>query len=133
METVMERFSISDWRCWTNPDDWGGSFNEDVERRLKFHVDLGWDIIMTHNPQGEYGHTQHQTLNRILTRLVPSNLWIFGTDLRPLSFSALKDKLDILSLYKIHGDLGVWDWYDQNDPSNHMMKYVVSEGFRRVK
>jgi hypothetical protein len=45
----------------------------------------------------------------------------------------LKEKMRLLSIYKTHGDLGVWDWYDQQDPTNYMMKYVVAEGFKRIK
>jgi hypothetical protein len=132
MEKVMEELGCQ-WDIWLNNDDWGGTFNETVKQRLQYHIDLGWDMVMTHNLNGEYGHTQHQALFNILNQIVPQNLWVFGVDLKPLSFGQLKEKMRLLSIYKTHGDLGVWDWYDQQDPTNYMMKYVVAEGFKRIK
>jgi LmbE family N-acetylglucosaminyl deacetylase len=122
------------YSIFTHCDDWDTIFDPDeVIPEIKDVLSMGFEKVLTHNNNGEYGHTQHQSLSRIVRDLVPTNLFEFGHPGPILQFNVLKRKLDILSMYKIHGDLGVWDWYDQNDPTNTMMYYVVHEGFRRIK
>lgn len=133
LSAVCKRLGLSH-SIFTHCDDWGTAFDpEEVVPEIKQVLSLGFDNVFTHNDHGEYGHTQHQSLSRIVRNLVDKNLFEVGHDISILQFDVLKEKLDILSMYKIHGALGVWDWYDQNDPTNTMMKYVVSEGFKKVK
>jgi len=131
---VCERLGLT-YSIFTHCDDWGVGFNPDkVIPEIKDVLSMGFDTVLTHNDQGEYGHTQHQALSRIVRELVTENLYEFGhLDGSLLTFENLKEKLEILSMYKIHSNLGVWDWYDQEDPTNTMMKYVVSEGFKKIK
>ena len=39
-----------------------------------------WKVVVTHNPQGEYGHHQHQLTNKIITDIYGKreNLYYFG-------------------------------------------------------
>ena len=39
---------------------------EDLRRLLEYKE---WDSIVTHNPKGEYGHTNHKTVSAIVTKL----------------------------------------------------------------
>jgi LmbE family N-acetylglucosaminyl deacetylase len=39
-----------------------------------------YELIVTHNPQGEYGHPQHRALHRIVRRIARDHpLYVFGT------------------------------------------------------
>ena len=37
-----------------------------------------WNIIVTHNPEGEYGHKQHKIISNIVTSITTKNLYYFG-------------------------------------------------------
>lgn len=51
-----------------------------IKKALKDIIDgTEWDIIVTHNPNGEYGHIHHQKTSQIISDLVDKNkLYYFG-------------------------------------------------------
>ncbi len=49
----------SDWK-----DVWN-DINKDIEAVLKYK---DWDLVVTHNPDGEYGHIHHKNTNKIVTK-----------------------------------------------------------------
>ena len=76
-----------------------------------------WDIIVTHNVNGEYGHIHHKTTNRIVTEIVDknglsSNLYLFGKyytktkiknveeNLTRINDELLSKKIILINIYK---------------------------------
>lgn len=49
----------SDWKA-----DWN-NINKDIQEILSYK---DWDLIVTHNPDGEYGHIHHKMTNQIVTK-----------------------------------------------------------------
>lgn len=64
-------------------DDWASSYSKienDIEYIIKFKK---WKMIVTHNPDGEYGHQHHKMTNRIVTdksikNNIEDSLYYFG-------------------------------------------------------
>lgn len=56
--------------------------------------------IITHNSQGEYGHIQHLSLHNIVKDLVKDNLWVFGYSENKLLDNNVKNKIEMLEMYK---------------------------------
>lgn len=97
--------------------EWDSCYNNlhsDIEKILNSN---NWNLIVTHNPDGEYGHIQHKKTNMIVTNIYNTNnyvskLYFFGkyyskknisnveSDLVSISDDLLNEKKEILSLYK---------------------------------
>lgn len=132
-KSVMRSLGLT-YEIWDYNDDWNGTFpTEEVIPKLEEVLSKGFDNVLTHSSSGEYGHTQHRILYIIMSHLVHKNFYVFGEKRKLLSFSLLRDKIKTLSKYKTQCSLNAFDWYDQNDPENNLMKFVVSEGYRKVK
>ena len=60
-------------------DDWSSSY-EDIKEDLNGIINSrDWNTIVTHNPEGEYGHIHHQMTNQIVTELANKDkLYYFG-------------------------------------------------------
>ena len=58
-----------------------GNFDPALERQLSALLgERSWEMVVTHNARGEYGHVQHKALHRIVVRLAPRDrLFVFGT------------------------------------------------------
>lgn len=58
---------------------WKNEYNQ-ISNAIKDIIDSeDWDIIITHNPDGEYGHNHHRKTSQIVTSLVDKNrLYYFG-------------------------------------------------------
>ena len=131
----MEFFGAS-YDIWNYPDRWGEGFDEvgaaiDIGNTL---LRLKPEKVLTHNQWGEYGHSQHMSLNRVVSGLVEKNLYTFGMDsYMSLPFNTLKNKMEALCIYKSQIVLNAFDWYDQNNSNVRLMNYVISERHIRVK
>lgn len=70
---------------------------DDVNRDLKNIVNAkDWELIVTHNPDGEYGHIHHKMINKMITKYADhSKLTYFG---RYYWGNPPKDKLTELSV-----------------------------------
>ncbi len=93
-------------------DNWDTS-RAGITEDLKNIVELkDWNIIVTHNPQGEYGHQHHKMTNQITTQVVEDKdkLYYFGRyhskarmtnyiDDMTANEENLKRKKDIIGLY----------------------------------
>jgi len=120
-------------------DNWS-SIYDNITNSLKSIIDYkDWDTVVTHNPDGEYGHIQHRMTSKIVTSLTnKENLMYFGhyyesnkvpKDLETISDDNYDIKINTLvPLYasqKIVGPYGhmlnheVWipykNWSDNND------------------
>jgi LmbE family N-acetylglucosaminyl deacetylase len=49
--------------------------------------DGAYELVVTHNARGEYGHPQHRALHRCVAALAPPGLelWVFGHHWRPFA------------------------------------------------
>ena len=60
-------------------NDWSTSYDSIVESLRGIINSRNWNTIVTHNPDGEYGHFHHKTLNTIVTELADKDkLYYFG-------------------------------------------------------
>lgn len=61
---------ISDWK----------NYSDSITKDLKRIIDSrDWNIIVTHNPDGEYGHFHHKKVSSMVTALASKNkLYYFG-------------------------------------------------------
>lgn len=102
------------------PDKTNGERDNWDDHRDKIYKDLEsiiqlkeWDMIVTHNPEGEYGHIHHKMTSALVTRGVESdNLYYFGKyhskktigeyydEMAPIDDSLLKTKKNLVGLYK---------------------------------
>jgi len=57
-----------------------------------------WNVIMTHNNEGEYGHIQHRQIHDIVEDLTEEALYFKSGNL--LGYRELQDKFELLNLYK---------------------------------
>jgi hypothetical protein len=90
---------------WFNTKDY---IKEDLEEIISLRE---WDIIVTHNPSGEYGHAQHKITSEIVTSITTNNLYYFGNyynkktignytkELVPISNNKLNKKQELIGIY----------------------------------
>ena len=118
---------------WDYADQWNAPIDLRCTDRLSdFLAEGKFDHIVTHNSEGEYGHTQHASLHRIVKALVAQNLLVFGCGVRPLPFDILVEKLLLLKRYESQCQLQAWDWYDSQRPENTLMKFIMYESLVQV-
>lgn len=96
------KFVDAECEIWDFPDEFDGDFDEEhVEDALRNLLDNGhFDKVVTHNLHGEYGHSQHKSLSRILHSMDIEHLYVFDTAVDPLPFHILQMKLKLLQHYK---------------------------------
>lgn len=141
MEKTNDKYIMLDYPDRTNGkrDNWNEVYDY-IKNSLNTIINYkDWDTVVTHNPDGEYGHIQHKMTSKIVTSLAnKDNLMYFGhyyesdevpKDLETISDDNYDIKLNTLvPLYasqKIVGPYGhmlnheVWisykNWSDNND------------------
>ena len=91
-------------------DDWRDKISEDLKEIIELK---DWDVIVTHNPDGEYGHQHHIMTSQLVTNLVEDKdkLYYFGqyhskknidkylNKMTPMDSKELKQKKTVLTLY----------------------------------
>ncbi len=118
MNATNDKYIMLNYPDKTNGerDNWNTVY-DDITKDLNDIIELKeWDTIVTHNPQGEYGHVHHKMTNAIVTSLMEQKdntdkLYYFGryhskkkvsefyNEMSPIQDKYLKDKKDILGLY----------------------------------
>ena len=102
-KNIMKKIGVK-YEIWDYLDVWDNKSFWDIEQlsiRIKKFLELGFDNILTHNKDGDYGHTQHKILFEIISEIVTDeNLFCFDISNISLDSKVLKNKLDTLSLYK---------------------------------
>lgn len=103
-EKAME-FVGAEYEIWDYEDKWGGDFDRPkLIRDLQEVLDRRWwKKIVTHNLDGEYGHTQHKALSEIMHSIVKEDLYVFGKPEpkgKLLPFKVLKEKFILLGIYQ---------------------------------
>ena len=92
---------ISDWK----------NYSDSITKDLKRIIDSrDWNIIVTHNPDGEYGHFHHKKVSSMVTALASKNkLYYFGKyyskeyipDLVKLKEEVYQEKMnDLIAVYQ---------------------------------
>lgn len=89
---------------------------EDIKKDIKKILEYkSWDFVVTHNPDGEYGHIHHKMTSKIVSSIYhKDNLYYFGKYYKKedinkidkenkLSNKELKDKKKMLYVYKSQG------------------------------
>lgn len=111
-------FVNAECEIWDFPDEYDGEFDEEeVKDALRDHLDSGqFHKVVTHNLHGEYGHSQHRSLSRILHSMKLDHLYVFETEDDPLPFHILQKKLELLQHYK-----------SQMFVIEQLMPYIVNE------
>ncbi len=104
---------------WDYPDQYDGSFDaqelmKDLNKILRKNH---FKCIVTHNLDGEYGHSQHKSLSKILHNQKYDNLYVFDKAVTILPYRLLRKKLNLLSVYQsqIKGNI------------ENLMHYIVYE------
>lgn len=95
-------------------DNWNSS-KENMMKDLEEIINLkDWDLIVVHNPDGEYGHQHHKMASQFVTSLVSdkSKLYYFGhyyskdniaaheDEMSSIDGKTLEKKVRIIGLYK---------------------------------
>lgn len=69
---------------------------ENIQSDLQSVIDYKkWDLVVTHNPDGEYGHEHHKMISRIVTNNYSSTqkLYYFGKYYKPNQIKEIKNDL----------------------------------------
>ena len=94
-------------------DNWNTSY-DGIELDLEEIVDYKkWNTIVTHNPDGEYGHIHHMLVSEIMTNISPKDkLYYFNKyytkeeidaengDLKRITHNELLQKEELLNYYQ---------------------------------
>lgn len=115
MNETNDRYIMLGYPDKTNGkrDNWD-EVRDDIYKDIKEIINLkDWELIVTHNPLGEYGHIHHKMTNKIVTNAVDDKktLYYFGryyskktisehySEMTPINDIYLKRKKHILGLY----------------------------------
>jgi LmbE family N-acetylglucosaminyl deacetylase len=112
------------WEIWNYTDDRNGGFNK---KRLKADLKRAMfkkriKMVVTHNPIGEYGHSQHKALSKVVHKLVKKNLYVFHLSNERLKKRMLKKKKRLLKCYR-----------SQKTIIRKLKYYVKHEAIKKVK
>tara|TARA_Y100000310_G_scaffold217831_1_gene218954 strand:- start:4544 stop:5068 length:525 start_codon:yes stop_codon:yes gene_type:complete len=113
-ERAMKFLKINDYEMWgfecKDRDDakpWSDheliTISDKLEAELR---STEYEKIVTHGKGGEYGHTQHVELHKIVRKLVCGDLFVFGFGQNRLDLETLFAKIKLLDIYEENG--GVW-------------------------
>lgn len=116
-------------------DNWDSFYDEIIEDIKNIYALKKWDTVLTHNPDGEYGHIHHKMTDEIVTDNVEhKNLYYFGKyyskkdleekdiDLVLLDEDVLKRKSEILKLYKTQ-EKTIFDTFGHMLKSENVISY----------
>ena len=119
-EKAMDFLNITDYEIWNFLDNmpenipaWPSGKASRISNRIKKVLnEKKYDKIVTHGPDGEYGHNQHKAVHQIVKNLVKENLYVFGKGDYRLNKEVLIRKIELLDMYD-HKKLGtqhIWEF-----------------------
>lgn len=128
------------------PDDNNGKIDSWKSCRTAIEFELRkiisskeWDIIVTHNPDGEYSHKHHILTSKIVTSITKKNLFYFGKyyekgDKALMRIHRLDDKWvdkkkDVMSLYTSQGLSA--HLFEHMYPYEHFIPYSEWRQYRK--
>ncbi len=136
MTATKDKYIMLDYPDKTNGerDNWDTVYDDitkDVEKILAMK---DWELIVTHNENGEYGHIHHKMTHSIVTGVYENNyldkdnLYFFGKYYKKENLDKVKDKLPEISEenYNKKNDI-IYKYYTSQksvaDGLSHMFKY----------
>ncbi len=99
MDAVKE-LGVEKAEVWSNTDSLTEEFDPQIASELKAEFSKGYEKIVTHGSDGEYGHVQHKSLHNIIKNINPNNLHFFALGDTPLSEDIYAKKQLVLEHYK---------------------------------
>ena len=115
-------------------DDWSKYYN-DIENDIKKIIDkYDWDMVVTHNPDGEYGHIHHMLVSKMVSNNVDKDkLYYFNKYYNNEELKKLKNT-DGLSDKDFYDKLSLLTNYSsQKDIINNHLKNIRFERFISYK
>lgn len=101
---VMNEFGCS-YEMWDYEDNYfNANWDNSLIDKLSNLFNQHFDIVVTHNSKGEYGHRQHIKLHQIISKLNPPNLYFFNYNEYEINYDVNKIN-EILKIYNSQGDL----------------------------
>jgi len=87
-------FGIPD-KIFGNRSDWKKYRPKIIKNLNKIINHKDWNLIVTHNPDGEYGHEHHKMTNKMVEKLTKNKdiLYYFGRYVRPSKIKAVSGNL----------------------------------------
>lgn len=99
MKISQNQYLILDYpdKTFDRRDDWsacGDAIAKDLKKIMEY---CDWDLVVTHNPEGEYGHEHHIMTNIMVTQIyeeseLSGTLYFFGKYYSKSAFSVLEHK-----------------------------------------
>lgn len=137
MHTTNDKYIMLGYPDKTNGerDNWDTVY-EDITKDLKEIIKLkDWELIVVHNPEGEYGHIHHKMTSNIVTDIVENKdiLYYFGKyyskktirdhydELVSMSKKTLNTKKKIIGMY--HTQDFIQTSFDQMFPYENWVPY----------
>ncbi|MBQ4030623.1 MAG: PIG-L family deacetylase [Bacilli bacterium] len=138
MHTTNDKYIMLGYPDKTNGerDNWDTVY-EDITKDLKEIIKLkDWELIVVHNPEGEYGHIHHKMISNIVTDIVENKdiLYYFGKyyskktirdhydELVSMSEKTLNTKKKIIGMY--HTQDFIQTSFDQMFPYENWVPYT---------
>ena len=138
MHTTNDKYIMLGYPDKTNGerDNWDTVY-EDITKDLKKIIKLkDWELIVVHNPEGEYGHIHHKMTSNIVTEIVENKdiLYYFGKyyskktirdhydELVSMSEKTLNTKKKIIGMY--HTQDFIQTSFDQMFPYENWVPYT---------
>ena len=138
MHTTNDKYIMLGYPDKTNGerDNWDTVY-EDITKDLKDIIELkDWELIVVHNPEGEYGHQHHKMTSNIVTDIVENKdiLYYFGKyyskktirdhydELVSMSEKTLNTKKKIIGMY--HTQDFIQTSFDQMFPYENWVPYT---------
>lgn len=94
-------------------DDWSTSFDNITTDLEKIYALKDWNMVVTHNPDGEYGHIHHKMTSKIMTNVAHNkeNLYYFGKYYSKKRMESENPKLEEISQEQYEQKLKLIDLY----------------------
>ena len=115
-------------------NDWNYS-KEGIEADIQLVLSAKhWDFVVTHNPDGEYGHIHHKMTSEITTEVYNSTgascpLYYFGKYYKAVKLPEVRDSLIPVADDKLKGKYELGDIYQSQrkvfEKLDHMMPYEM--------
>ena len=113
-------------------DDWQ-NYRKDIIKDLTKIINYkNWQLVVTHNPLGEYGHIHHKMLSEIVTFFAPKDkLYYFGEYYsrkyihknkgKKLRKDIISEKMKLIKIYK--SQKFIQNTFDQMFPYENWLSY----------
>lgn len=103
MNTMKAKYEMWDYEDYYFNSNWDK--NELISNLKKIINEKNYKKIVTHNPDGEYGHIQHKKVSKLVTEITPLNkLYYFSTNYNHENKFA-KKLLNLTNIYDSQKDV----------------------------